>query len=66
MDIADESDFNKKETDDYPKDDEIELDFSRHINCIECTSSKCYKIKGKPGYHCINCGWEGVYRIVHF
>lgn len=64
--IADESDFNKKETDDYPKDDEIELDFSRHINCIECTSSKCYKIKGKPGYHCINCGWEGVYRIVHF
>ena len=37
--IADESDFNKKETDDYPKDDEIELDFSRHINCIECTSS---------------------------
>lgn len=48
------------------KKEELELDYSRQINCPKCKSTNCYKIKGRPGYHCLDCKWEGIHRIVHF
>ena len=52
---------NKPENNKFPK-----LDKSRSMKCRECQSEECYKMIGKPGYHCTKCGWEGRNIIVHF
>lgn len=66
--IADENILQHKKNEEKETNDneELELDYSRQINCKKCNSSKCYKIIGHAGYHCVECKWEGVYRIVHF
>lgn len=64
--IVDENVLNQKEPREIEKKDELKLDYSRQINCRKCNSPKCYKIIGRSGYHCMDCQWEGVYRMVHF
>lgn len=64
------SEDNKKTEED--KDNEIEsdisLDMSRCMKCQnpKCGSEKCYKIIGRRGYHCVECGWEGINVIVTY
>lgn len=42
------------------KDNESsELNRRKSMKCRECQSEECYKMIGKPGYHCTKCGWEG-------
>lgn len=47
---------------------DIPLNTSKHMKCKNpaCGSEKCYKIKDRPGYHCIECGWEGANVTVTF
>lgn len=47
---------------------DIPLNMSKSIKCKrpECGSEKCYKIIGRVGYHCIECGWEGSNVILTF
>ena len=42
------------------------LNYERSITCKnpDCKSSRCYKKIDKPGYHCMDCGWEGKNIVV--
>ncbi len=43
---------------------DIDVDWEKSITCKKCHSKECYRIKGRPEYHCFNCGWEGLNVIV--
>ena len=47
---------------------DIPLNTSKSIKCKNpvCGSEKCYKIMGRPGYHCVESGWEGANVTVTF
>lgn len=47
---------------------DVPLNTSKSIKCKNplCGSEKCYKIMGRPGYHCVECGWEGANVTVTF
>lgn len=47
---------------------DVPLNTSKSIKCKNplCGSEKCYKIMGRSGYHCVECGWEGVNVTVTF
>ena len=47
---------------------DVPLNTSKSIKCKKplCGSEKCYKIMGRPGYHCVECGWEGANVTVTF
>jgi molecular chaperone DnaK len=37
-----------------------ELNTDRQMICKKCGSERCYKLVQRRGYHCLDCGWEGV------
>lgn len=62
QDVLSQSEDTEEFTNDLP------LNMSKSIKCKNpvCGSDKCYKIIGRLGYHCIDCGWEGVNVIVTY
>lgn len=46
----------------FPPDEAI--DEARWIHCKRCQSERCYHYVKKKGYHCVDCGWEGVNVVV--
>lgn len=36
------------------------LNKERFINCKRCSSKNCFHFRDKKGYHCLDCGWEGL------
>lgn len=47
---------------------DVPLNTLKSIKCKNplCGSEKCYKIMGRHGYHCVECGWEGANVTVTF
>lgn len=42
------------------------LDSQRSISCKRCKSERCYHFLNKHGYHCNDCGWEGLNVIITY
>ena len=55
--VADE----RKDISQYPKPSPppCPIDRNRYIVCPSCGSKECYHHKGKIGYLCLNCGYDG-------
>lgn len=41
-------------------EESIPLNMNKSMICKKCGSARCYKMKERVGYHCIDCSWEGV------
>ncbi len=53
---------NSKENDVVQDDNSFNepLNLQKHMSCKQCQSERCFKLQNRRGYHCLNCGWEGL------
>lgn len=54
------------EESDCPFPSEEPLDNNRFIQCLKCGKNRCFHFLNKRGYHCIDCGWEGLNVVITY